>query len=790
MKSKFYLFLMLLGIASKSVHSQNSKSAEILGKTFSVSFNQATDAFMICEHKSDTEKDCKESIIKEDTDIAFTETLRAKFDETVATYTFKILEQEKVLSEFENLEYKESIVDLDNNIITTGTFGTEIELDLKNTPEDFPKFSIKKTASNIYVLSNKEILSTPVTITDTIQITFDKLKEKIEAELNTVKKGIADDYKPKVKVKFSSLLQDFYTTSISEDEIYTLLTTQKLYSATTATPRPALRIPVPSAPATPAVSPLSYNFLILLNDKMHLKVYKTTEMPSDAVRYGEFDKSISESEFVGNMITQHSAFEDSETNRATLGKIYHMIKTKKETKIVSDTKKQFDDDLASEIDKQMNAKTTYSGQMVLNKKVPLYYKKIKYNQTTSTKNGITTIDSSIVYGRNWYLKKTSTPRRTDELVKMDKLELEVDSLNVHFFNNRADNITIIGRLSNDDKNKTRVLINRLYSLPLRELNNRSQTNSFFDEDGKEYTYYYDDILDYLPYNKYNYAVKNGEIKVRANDSVRVKERKIGDYFTGIFFSDFLGLNTNNSNSLIVAEGRIRIPFNLRNIRRNTWFDNVTAYVSVNLFSGFENSSRKVTLDDSSDADETSEANAELFTTDNFNLLNNNNIDAGIHLTPYTFEWKGASTFVHFRYGLRFLRTGVEYNLRTQDSASSPVKTELKGFQIFSIGQEAEVNFEIRPQASVGADLSIGFNWFRANGTNKNDVDFSTTNNAPNFKVMANIYSLTNSDESNAGVYFRIGGNYNLGNYKVFPQFMVGYATNLSSFVNKVQNGKN
>lgn len=737
-----------MGIVSTSVQSQNAKSVKILGNTYSVSFNRATDTFKICEHNSDTEKKCEEKVIQEDTEFAFLEALRSKFDGTIATYKFKIFGQEKISSSFNDIDYNKVVVDLDLNKLKAAAPTDKIAINLSDAPDDFLEIQIINEGSNNYKLFNEELQPAPVSFKFPTDIVTDAVKFKVEVQnqLVVIKDTIAKQYVLKIKKKFTNLLQELYTESISKDETYSLLTTQKLASS-----------------ATPLVRS-SYNFLILLNDKLHLKVYKTTETPSDAKRYGEFEKSISEAVFVGGMITQHSEFNDDDLNRETLGKIYHMINTKKETKNVADFKKETIDSVSSIFEKQENAKTTYSGQMVLNKKVPLY----EYVETKDTT-------------LNWRLKKVPV-----SVQKLSDKHLKVDSVNIRFFNNRADNITIIGSLNTDDKDKTRVLINRLYSLPLRELNNRSQSNTFTDEDNNTYTYYYDDVLDYLPYNKYNYAVKNGEIKVVADDSVKVKERKIGDYFTGIFFSDFLGLNTNNSNSLIVAEGRIRIPFNLRNIKRVTWFDNVTAYASVNLFSGFENSSRKVTLDDSSDSDETSETNAALFTTDNFNLLKNNNIDAGLHLTPYTFEWKGASTFVHLRYGLRFLRTGVEYNLRTQDSTTAPINIELKGFQVFSIGQEAEINFEIRPQSSVGADLSIGLNWFSTAGTNKNDVNFSTTNDEPNLKVMANIYSLTNSNDSSAGVYFRIGGHYNLGNHNLFPQLMVGYATNLSSFVNKVK----
>ncbi|WP_460218559.1 hypothetical protein [Psychroserpens sp. MEBiC05023] len=763
MKRSSLLILVFL-ISSTLLYSQDTTSSTILGTKYSLSYDAAKELFEICQVKDKSSKCYKESIAKT-SEFEFVNALSSNLKTQVNKFTFNILGQDKTLQDFKTIDYTKVTVYIDS--LNLATIGKEIPVKFKDEPEGFPEFKIKKANDSIYELSQKELLKSSITIkfNDVVTTKSDEFKTELQKELVKIKDGIAKHFVPKIKKQFDDLLEELYTESISKNESYSFLTSQKLKDTDSTS--------------------ASFNFLLLINDQIHLKVYKSTETKDDASKYGAFDISTSENEFVNGMITQHNAFEDTALNRQTLGKVYHMITTKKESKIVADTKQQFDNDLQSEIDKQVNAKTTYSGKMALNRKVPLYHRKIKYEKVVDS-NGNETGDSTIVYTRNWYLKKT--PKYTLKPVKKSELELIVDSVNVHFFNNRADNISIVGRLSKDSNTKTRVLTNRLYSLPLRELNNRSQTNSFFHEDGTEYTYYYDDVLDYLPYNKYNYAIKNGEIKVKADQPTKVKERKIGDYFTGIFFSDFLGLNTNNSNSLIVAEGRIRIPFNLRNIKRVTWFDNVTAYASVNLFSGFENSSRKVTLDDSSDPDDTSDTNAALFTTNNFNLLNNNNIDAGIHITPYTFEWKGASTFVHLRYGLRFLRTGIEYNLRTQDSTGT-TSNELKGFQVFSIGQEADINFEIRPQSSVGADLSIGLNWFRANGTNKNDIDFSTTNNAPNLKAVANIYSLTNSDESNAGVYFRIGGHYNLGNYKVFPQLMVGYATNLSSFVNKVKKEK-
>lgn len=746
----FMKFLLSLFLTfSLTLFSQNPITKTILGREYSVNYKNENNEFEICEQKKDNPKVCIKRTIENEDEFSFIKTLNSVFEKQFDTYKYNFFGEEKTLSEILLFNYSKNSIT--NKLDDFNGSINSIELKIENYPDYFPLFKIiKKDEENYELVTSDDVIN---------KLSKFKLKEtddtkkaaEFERAIKIALNTLIDEI---VKNDFEELLSELYNTSISKTEDYVYLTTEKLIKKQDTT------------------KALPYNFYYLIKNKnIYVRVCEVNVEDSCKV-YGPFLSSISENEFVNSITNQHNEFEDGETaNQTVISKVYYMIVAKKESKKIDTVKKEINDSITNIFKKIENAENTFSGQFVINKEVPLY--KYKYKK---------------VYDKK---KKDSIRIRTKDLEEANT-KLIVDSVNIRFFNNRADNITIVGKLDNDNKN-TRVFTNRIYSLPLREFNHREQTNQLSNKDGKMLTYYYDDVLDYLPYKKFNYAVKNGEIKIKEGDSIKAVERKIGDYFTGIFFSDFLGLNTNNSNSLIVAEGRIRIPFNLRNFRLHTLFDNITAYASVNLFSGFEDSSRKIELDDTFDDDETSEANAQKFTTNNFNLLTNNNIDAGILVTPYTLEWKAASTFIHLRYGLRFLRTGVEYNLKEQntvliDNVSTVQETivERKGFQVFSIGQEAEINFEIRPQSSVGADVTVGLNWFRATGTNKNDVDFLTTNNSPNIKVMTNIYALTNSEDSNSGVYFRLGGHYNLGNYKVFPQIMVGYATNLSSFVNKLK----
>ena len=80
------------------------------------------------------------------------------------------------------------------------------------------------------------------------------------------------------------------------------------------------------------------------------------------------------------------------------------------------------------------------------------------------------------------------------------------------------------------------------------------------------------------------------------------------------------------------------------------------------------------------------------------------------------------------------------------------------------------------------------NWLNSRGSVENlDILFNEENDNDKKEVLRlqlNLYSKIDPDKSNGGVYARIGGFYHLGAKDFYPQILVGYATNLSSFVNK------
>ena len=496
--------------------------------------------------------------------------------------------------------------------------------------------------------------------------------------------------------------------------------------------------------------------------------------------YGPYALDITEDDFVDRVIAQHDSIANTGDNKTELEKVHAVLAQKILTQRQENFEQEIEDTIKSRLDSLVNADKTFSGQIKLEGEIDLYIEtKVPRKDKLGNEKTKKYKDSILLKYKN-----------TDVLADV---KFKPEYALVRFFNDRLDNIAIVGTLGDDDTQYT--LYNRFWSLPIRELLNRKQTNSFVAEDGVQYRYFYQDALKFLPQSHFNYAVKNQEVRIDPDTPHDIEDRSISDYFTGIFFTDALGLNSNNENSFIVAEAQLRFPFHLRNHKIFTFVDHFSAYARFNLFNGFEGGNRRIDLadvvvDDVTAFDESTEA----FTTDNFNLFTNSNLDAGLQIVPLTIEWKGAASFIYFRYGLRFLRTGVQYNLSENtvttnaDGTTSNDVTflEQRNFQVYSTGHEAEINVAIRRQgALIGADVTGGLNWISETGTNRDDVNLVTTNNTPNLKIELNLYAFTNANTSSSGIFARLGMNYNLGNSRGYPQLLVGYATNLSTFVNRL-----
>lgn len=382
------------------------------------------------------------------------------------------------------------------------------------------------------------------------------------------------------------------------------------------------------------------------------------------------------------------------------------------------------------------------------------------------------------------VKKDSTATLKDTVTVKDAAVVENDSTkifypeyaSIRFYNNRINTISVVGKL---DGNEITIRNNK-FSVPFRFLNNNKQGSylNVYVED-KIYELNWDDLLDYNPVGtEFNYSVKNKNYEIKKKEEIKIESRNLFDYFTAIVFSDFLGINDTGSNSLLMAEGRAVIPLALVNRSQSNLINYFEGYVTTSLYNGTEEGTNFVSW--KSDLANGGVPDKVIL----FDFFKKRNVEAGLNFGIYTFEWKGISTNVILDYGVQFYRTKLRYFTDDQNT--------YEDYQAYCIGHGPKIKFEIRPQVNFGADLNIGFLGFNFNGMNGSNnlrkelksvmEDKATFLNG--FYIVSNFYTKLNDKESNSGLYFRLGSYYDFDTSDIAPQVMVGYATNLTSFINK------
>lgn len=454
--------------------------------------------------------------------------------------------------------------------------------------------------------------------------------------------------------------------------------------------------------------------------------------------------------------------------------LYTKIKSYNEKKVIEENTKEdkkIIDDLVQKID---NMETQYSGVLRLNKNIRVY----KNPKKCKCFMGIFKCRFNCL-----------------EPIK-DRTFQITDTAYLRIFNNKVKDILIRGYLKGNEKDKDEIkfrVTNIQNSIPMRALNNSTHfipisPNDNDDDDNKDtiYNKYDDDLyinvndlFDYDNHNSWNYSARNKEYNITPEKPIKLEQRKLMDYFTAVIFSDFLGVNNENANSLIQAEARMKIPIWIFNYYKTSYFHSLNVDVNTTLYNGFDDSSRFIVPMNQAAL---TPDNIPYFKINNFDYIKHNNFNAGISMNFLNYEWKGLSTEWSLAYGIRYYRAGLRF---TYQSTGEDI---VKDYQLNALSHEISTNFEIRPQLNFGADINFAFNWINARGATDNiPIVFNEDNNNDDKSVLRfqlNLYTKVSPDTSNDGIYARLGGYYHLGAKDFFPQVLVGYATNLSSFVNK------
>ncbi len=439
--------------------------------------------------------------------------------------------------------------------------------------------------------------------------------------------------------------------------------------------------------------------------------------------------------------------------------MYEDIKKYNENAIKEVVAKQFQDTLASLVKKIENLEPQYAGLLKLNEsvrlyKVPLYKDPFGINKST--------------------LKIPNTNE-----AEANSVLFIPEYATIRFFNNKAKEVVVVGKI--EGKETEFVVINVQHSIPLRAFNNSKQfvPVSPNDDDAEGYYLNYNDLFQYYPSeSSYSYSARNNEYRIEAGKSVKIEQRRLSDFFTAVIFSDFLGLSNDNANSLLQAEGRVKVPLWISNWRKFSAFSAIRADLNVSIYNGFDDTSRFITPINAENG--VVDQELETLEINNFDFIKYNNVNAGIGVDIFTMELKGLSTEWSFGYGLRYYRAGTRYLINDDEGDI------IKQYQLNALTHELNTTIEIRPQINFGADVNIAYNWINSRGSIENipiAYDINKIEDKSVLKLYLNLYSKLDPSSSSDGVYARLGGYYHLGEKDFFPQILVGYATNLTSFVN-------
>jgi hypothetical protein len=445
------------------------------------------------------------------------------------------------------------------------------------------------------------------------------------------------------------------------------------------------------------------------------------------------------------------------------------------------------DQVTSAID---NAKDQYSGQLKLLDSVTSF-KVIK-----PSKAAISVYYPHLYTKTEVNNKKTYTLNDTTACThKHDTIKLQ--DATVIFFNNKASTISINAKLMcSDGTEKDLELYNYQYSIPVRAFTYYRNASRWILssyvltadlEDGYTLEIHANDIFDYKSFcngkiGNFGFSIANQRLHISntidGSNPRKVVQRRFFDFFTGVIYSDLMGLNTETSNSLINAQANLLIPMNLGNWSELTALRQFKVNVSIALNNSFENEARYIGFKDTTNVN-------------HFDLYRKQNLGGMMSIDLFSYESKGWFLTSSLGYNVGFYRTGYQYT-KTIDNEADEVSTG----QLLSITHGPYLNFEFRPQDNFGADIMISLDELNLNDDDvvdamnfgeeilENDQSNSFLAKHNMVNVSANFYWLLNPGKSDGGVYTKIGLAYHVPTEASFPQLLVGYATNLTSFVNR------
>ena len=382
-------------------------------------------------------------------------------------------------------------------------------------------------------------------------------------------------------------------------------------------------------------------------------------------------------------------------------------------------------------------------------------------------------------------------------IDYEQCKIKLVDATLIFFNNKASTVAVNAQLVLGDKViEDLEFYNYRYSIPMRAFTYYDNASSLVKaryvleahtKTGYTIKVHANDLFDYKSFGNgkignFGFSIANQRLhvsnKIENSNPTKVIQRRFFDFFTGVVYSDLLGINNESSNAVANAQASLLIPMNLGNWQEVTALRQFRLEFNVALSNSFEDDTRFIGFKDTE-------------TIDHFDLYRKNNLNGNIAIDLFSYESKGWFLTWSLGYNFGFYRTGYQYT-----AINDAGEDEVINGQLLSLTTGPYINFEFRPQENFGADISLSLLEMNLNDDAMvNDTSISDqllVNDKSNpflFKhnivnVSAKFYWLINPGKSNGGIYANAGLAYHTPTQSSFPQLQVGYATNLTSFVNR------
>jgi hypothetical protein len=450
---------------------------------------------------------------------------------------------------------------------------------------------------------------------------------------------------------------------------------------------------------------------------------------------------------------------------------------------------------------------------------PKYNKSKKNKDTTSRKN---TLPIEVLQEletlrkfKEWHheeyeqehpMNRESSPRSefnansVNEKWEIDSsLRLVIEQVSFEISDNFITRITIDGIVTDGITSEEVSIDNTIWSLALKKFDHQTNSVSFKDS---MYSFSYGAVFLYkaTATGSKGYHIQDAEFTLKPFQEKTLLKRGLDQYLGINIFSDYFGLYAPNPNSPLSMSFSANIPLNLYQKRNQRFFQqaNVTINTAIlNNFGGiggFGNIIKHEPIIDTSNKSPI----VDTFMLDHFDLIRFKNFSVSGYFTTIGLEAKKLNTTFHIGLGAELYVSRFKYTEATDSidisneysivSAAPFINfiAEYRPDQFFGINMEARVKYlTMLTSSNAIPQLLESAGLYEKNVLNKKGYNEMTFINRLVFTAEMDLFAHINN-KGKSGIFARVGGELSINNANIFPMIVLGYSTNLDSYINSIR----